>query len=217
MRHSSSGPLSIFNRQAEKFGTTGRERARGIWPITRSTPMCPDEIREIAGASKIMRFGLLAASALIAGLPAFAGEITVEEGFALVSRPNAPAGAIFMVLKNAGDDADTLIGASTSVAERAELHTHIKDGDVIRMREVEGGFDIEAQGARKLERGGDHVMLMGLTQQLDVGSQIEVTLTFEQAGDIVVTLPVKDGASAHGQSDHGHGDDGHGEHSGHDH
>ncbi|MEO0945236.1 MAG: copper chaperone PCu(A)C [Pseudomonadota bacterium] len=168
-----------------------------------------------------MKLGLIAA-ALVAGLPAFADDIKVEDGFALVSRPNAPAGAVFMMLKNTGDVDDTLIGASTSVAERVELHTHIKDGDVMRMREVEGGFEIEANGERALGRGGDHVMLMGLTENLEVGSEIEVTLTFQQAGDLVITVPVKDTASSHGHGSHGHGDHGHGdgddgEHSGHNH
>lgn len=174
-----------------------------------------------------MKLALAVAAALVAAFPAFADDITVEDSFALVSRPNAPAGAVFMVLKNAGE-ADTLIGASTSVAERVELHTHIKDGDIIRMRQAEGGFDIEANGERTLERGGDHVMMLGLTQSLEVGSEIEVTLTFEQAGELVITVPVKDGkAAAHGHSDHGdlrdhagHGDEhaghgDHGDHSGH--
>lgn len=151
-----------------------------------------------------MKFGLIVAAALTAGFPAFAGDITVEDSFALVSRPNAPAGAVFMVLKNASDGADTLIGASTSAAQRAELHTHIQDGDVIRMREAEGGFEVGAQDERKLERGGDHVMLLGLTEPLEVGAEIEVTLTFESAGDVVITVPVKDGKDAHG-SGHGHG------------
>lgn len=153
-----------------------------------------------------MKLALFAAAVFMTALPGFAGDITVEDSYALVSRPNAPAGAVFMVLKNAGE-ADTLIGGSTAAAERVELHTHIKDGDIIRMRPAEDGFDIQAQGERKLERGGDHVMLLGLKEPLEVGSEIEVTLTFESAGDVVITVPVTDGKS--------HGDSGHGDHSGH--
>lgn len=127
-------------------------------------------------------FGLV-----LAALPAVA-EITVEDGYARAS--NRMAGAAFMVIRNDGE-ADRLVDVRSDAAERVELHTHAESGDgVMKMRHVEDGFAIPAQGSHALERGGDHVMFMGLTAPFEQGDTIPVTLVFEEAGEIEVELPV---------------------------
>lgn len=121
-----------------------------------------------------------------------ADPITISDAFARANGPNAKAGAAFMVIENTADTADRLIAAATDRARRVELHTHKIDANgVARMREVEGGFLIPANGGHALKRGGDHVMLMGLTQPFVNGETISVTLTFETAGEIVVDMPVR--------------------------
>jgi copper(I)-binding protein len=71
-----------------------------------------------------------------------------------------------------------------------ELHTHIMDGDVMRMVEVEEGFAVPPVKPIMLERGGMHVMFLGLNRALEQGDEVEVTLTFEDAGDMTVMIPV---------------------------
>ena len=140
---------------------------------------------------------LLSILALLVSLaatgPLLASEpvIRVEDAYARAARPNAPVGAAFMVIVNGGDTADRLIAVASDAAERVELHTHIEDGDgIMRMRPVEGGIAIPADGTHALQRGGDHVMFMGLRAPLEPGGSVTVTLTFETAGDIVVEIPV---------------------------
>jgi len=58
------------------------------------------------------------------------------------------------------------------------------------MVEVEEGFAIPAGGMHSLKRGGDHVMFMGINTPFVQGESITVTLTFEQAGDITLDIPV---------------------------
>ena len=71
------------------------------------------------------------------------------------------------------------------------MHTHSQNADgVMTMPAVPEGFPITAGGELVLERGGDHVMLMGLTRALKDGDMINLTLTFEHAGDVVVDVPV---------------------------
>ena len=125
-------------------------------------------------------------------LPAIAGsEIRIEDGYARASGLRAMAGAAFMHILNTGDTDDQLIAVRTDAAKRAELHTHVEtEGGVMQMRRVEGGFAIPAGGDHWLARGGDHIMLMGLTRPLAQGDSITLTLTFEQAGDITIDLPV---------------------------
>jgi copper(I)-binding protein len=148
---------------------------------------------------------LAAAAAAVIALPAFAAEV-IEVRDPYARSASAMAGAAFMVLANTGAEDDRLIAAATDAAQRVELHTHIEDGDgVMRMVEVEDGIEVPAGGETMLQRGGLHVMMMGLTRPLNQGDQIELTLTFEKAGDVTLTLPVdNERMDGHGMG-HGHG------------
>ena len=131
-----------------------------------------------------------ALSALLIATPVLA-DITVSDAYVRSSTPASKSGAVFMVLSNGGDTEDRLIGASTDAADRAELHTHLQDGNgVMRMVEVKDGIAIPAGGTHALARGGDHVMLMGLSPPLVQGEEITMTLTFEAAGKVEITVPV---------------------------
>jgi copper(I)-binding protein len=134
---------------------------------------------------------LLGGAAALLTLPAFAGDITVADAFARSASPVAKTGAAFMVIENASDQPDRLIEARSDAAARVELHTHLSDGNgVMRMVEVKDGFAIPAGGAHSLQRGGDHVMFMGLTAPFEDGETVSVTLVFEQAGEIDVEIPI---------------------------
>ena len=119
------------------------------------------------------------------------GPIRIEASWARATPPGGKVGGVFVTLINTGDAADRLVSASSGVAERVELHTHIKDGDVMRMREVEGGIPLPPGETVKLQPGGFHVMLLGLAQGLTAGSSVPLTLTFEKAGSVQVDVPVE--------------------------
>ena len=132
-----------------------------------------------------------AAAALSFAMPAFAGDIMVEDAYARTSTMMSKSGAAFMMLMNHGDEDDRLVSASSDVAQRVELHTHKEDANgVMQMLEVEEGFPIPAGGMHALARGGDHVMFMGLNRQLEQGDIVTLTLTFEKAGDMTIEVPV---------------------------
>lgn len=128
--------------------------------------------------------------------PAFAhdftkGDITINHPW---SRPTAHGqanGAAYFELSSAGS-ADRLVAASTPVAAMAELHTHIHDNGVMRMRPVEGGIPFSPGAPAKLAPGGLHVMLMGLKGPLKPGFEFPLTLTFEKVGEITVEVKVAD-------------------------
>lgn len=123
-----------------------------------------------------------------------AGDIAVEQPFARATP--AKVGGVFLVLKNAGGTADRLVKAASPVAASVELHTHVKDGDAMRMRPVEN-IPVPAKGETALEPGGYHIMMIGLKQPLKEGDSFPLTLTFEKAGSVTVTVPVqKAGAPA---------------------
>jgi copper(I)-binding protein len=135
-----------------------------------------------------------AAAALTLALPVLAGETTdimIVDPYVRSSGANATSGAAFMTIMNHTGSDDRLIAATTTAAKKAELHTHKQDANgVMSMIHVRDGFAIAAGETHALVRGGDHVMLMGLTQAFEQGDIISVTLSFEHAGDIVVEIPV---------------------------
>ena len=148
---------------------------------------------------------LAAAAATFLALPALAADIHIDDPFARVSSAMARSGAAFMIIENLGTADDRLVAARSDVAQRVELHTHLEDDQgVMRMIEVEDGFTIPGGGSHGLVRGGDHVMFMGLTRQLAHGDVVELTLVFENAGEITLDVPV----NLERQADHGHGHSG---------
>jgi periplasmic copper chaperone A len=155
------------------------------------------------------------AAALLAATPLFAHDgVHVENAYALTSGPGAMSGAIFFeIVNHSTTSPDRLVAASSDVAQRVELHTHLIDANgVARMVEVEDGFAVEPGATHVLERGGDHVMLMGLTRPLADGDVIELRLVFEREGEMVIEVPVdldrapmQGGHGAHGHGGHGMG------------
>ena len=143
----------------------------------------------IAHSLRAAAFGVLGAALL--AFPALAGDISIMDPYARASGAMAKSGAVFMEIMNAGDSDDRLIAAHTVAAKMVELHTHIEDDNgVMLMREIEGGIALPAGQSHALARGGDHVMLMGLTGTLEQGDMIQLTLTFEKAGDMTIDVPV---------------------------
>ena len=136
------------------------------------------------------RFAAAAFAALLAA-PAFAADIAIEGAFARATPPGAMASAAYMTIGNDGAADDRLVAARTPAAQRVELHQHLMENGVARMREIEGGIPVPAGGAATLEPGGLHVMLMGLTGQLEEGASVPLTLVFERAGEITLEAQVR--------------------------
>lgn len=102
-----------------------------------------------------------------------------------------PMTGLFGTLHNPTGSAVTVTGGSSPVAGKVELHETVRTASgSMRMQPKSGGFVIPAGGSQVLRPGGDHVMLMGLTQALPNGSQVTVTLT-TSAGDVTVTVPAR--------------------------
>jgi periplasmic copper chaperone A len=131
------------------------------------------------------------------------GDLVVESPWARESVTRT--GAAYLTVRNGGDQDDRLVGVSSEVADKAELHSSVMQDGVMKMRAVEG-LDVPAHGEAVLEPGGLHIMLIGLKAPLEEGKSFALTLEFENAGEIEVTTTVEDIAHAGGGGhDHGHG------------
>ncbi|MGB0671997.1 MAG: copper chaperone PCu(A)C, partial [Rhodospirillales bacterium] len=118
---------------------------------------------------------------------ALAGDITIENAWARATPPGAKVGGAFLTIVNAGET-DRLLTAAAAVSDVVELHTHIHDNGIMRMRQVEA-IDT-APGRTELKPGGLHIMFIGLKEPLTAGSHFPVTLTFEKAGALTLDMPV---------------------------
>lgn len=118
-----------------------------------------------------------------------AGDIEIQHPWSRATVEVVPTGVVYMVLRNTGTSTDRLVGVSTPVAQKAELHTHIKDGELVRMRQVEA-IELVSSTSVALEPGGLHVMLIGLKQPLVKDQPFPLTLVFEEAGPVVVQVYV---------------------------
>lgn len=105
--------------------------------------------------------------------------------------------AAYAKITNRGTEADRLVGVSVdaSVALRAELHTTVREGDMMRMQQVDG-WDIAPGETLELAPGGNHVMLIQIARQFVVGQEFTLTLTFQKAGAVQVTVPVMEIATS---------------------
>jgi copper(I)-binding protein len=119
------------------------------------------------------------------------GNIEVESPWSRSTPEGAHIGAAYFTLKNNGKEADTLTALQSEAAERAEIHEHINDNGVMKMRAVKGGVAIPPGGTVTFKPGGYHVMLMGLKQKLNEGASFPLKLTFAKAGDVTVEVKVQ--------------------------
>ena len=117
-------------------------------------------------------------------------EVTIENPYARAVPPGQMMSASFMVLNNSEAKDIALISGSSSVAKSVELHNHINENGVMKMRQVDS-ITVPALGKASLQPGGYHVMLIGLTQDLMEGQKIDLTLKFSDGSSQALTLPVQ--------------------------
>lgn len=96
--------------------------------------------------------------------------------------------AVYVTVSNHGSEPDALVSASTAIATTVELHQTVeKDGKIV----MQPQFDVPAGGRLEMKPGSYHIMLLGLKQPLQPGDAVNVTLTFQKAGEMSVKAPAK--------------------------
>jgi copper(I)-binding protein len=116
-------------------------------------------------------------------------QVEIEKPWIRATAPGAKAAAGYMTVRNKSAQPERLIGGASPAAAKVETHIHVKDGDILRMREVKG-YDIPAGGSVELKPGGAHLMFVDIKKPLNEGDKVPVTLRFERAGEIKVDFHV---------------------------
>ena len=133
-----------------------------------------------------------------------AGDLVITQAWARATPAGAKIGGGFLTIENKGTAPDKLIGVSADGAGKIEVHEMTMNNGVMKMRPVEGGLTIDPGKTVKLAPGGLHLMMMDLKGPLKQGDKMPVTLQFEKAGKVAVTLDVQ-GVGAQGPAAGGGG------------
>jgi copper(I)-binding protein len=123
-----------------------------------------------------------------------AGDLKIEDPWVRAVPPSAQATAAFMTIRNTGDKAVTITGATSPVAAEVEPMITTKQGDGVMGMDFVESFTIPAGGKRILEPGGDHLMLMKLNEVPKAGSKVPLILQTEcegKAASIKLEIPVR--------------------------
>ena len=124
----------------------------------------------------------------------FGADVEIDGAYARASIPNVPNSAAFFVIKNNSDKDIAITSANSDIAEKNELHTHIKENQMLKMMKIEK-LVVPAKSSLELKSGGDHVMLIGLKKELKAGDEISLELSFSDGDKKSFKVPVKDLAS----------------------
>jgi hypothetical protein len=120
-----------------------------------------------------------------------AGDLVITQAWTRATPGGARTGGGFLTIENKGSAPDKLIGASADGAGKIEVHEMAMNNGVMKMRPVDGGLTIDPGKTVKLAPGGFHLMMMDLKNPLKQGDKMPVTLQFEKAGKVAVTLDVQ--------------------------
>lgn len=123
-------------------------------------------------------FALIATLMFVISTQVSAADITIKDAYVRAVAPGQTNSAAYMTIHNHAAEDRTLVAIESPAAEGAELHENIYENDMVKMRRVEGGLTIKAQGMVTLQPGRLHLMLIGLKQKLVPGEMIQLTFKF---------------------------------------
>jgi periplasmic copper chaperone A len=154
----------------------------------------------------------LATAALLAGLFAApvraqevkAGDLVITQAWSRATPGGAKIGGGYLTIENKGTAPDRLIGGSAEVSDKIQVHEMAMNNGVMTMRPLDKGLTIEPGKTVKLAPGGYHLMMFDLKSPLKQGDKVPVTLEFEKAGKVKLSLDVQGvGAAGPGGSSGG--------------
>ena len=159
-----------------------------------------------AGLAAAAVLSLLSVVTLASAHEFKAGDLTIGHPWSRATPEGAKVAGGFLTLTNAGSQPDRLVGVSSPISTKGEVHEMAIDGKgVMTMRPVEGGLEIPAGETVELKPGSYHLMFMGLTARPAEGERFAATLEFEKAGTVDVEFTVEAMGGMPKHEEHGAG------------
>lgn len=133
------------------------------------------------------------------------GPLVIGHPWSRATPPGAPTAGGYMTVENHGPEPDRLVGGTTPMAGRVEIHEMTIQDGIMRMRPLSDGLRIPAHGSVALEPGGYHLMFITPKEPLKAGDELAATLRFEKAGEVDVLFKVEALGAGGGAAHHGDG------------
>jgi copper(I)-binding protein len=133
-----------------------------------------------------------------------AGDLVITQPWSRATPAGAKVAGGYLTIENKGSAPDRLVTGAGDVAGRVEIHEMAMNIGVMTMRPLDKGLTIEPGKTVKLAPGGYHLMLMDLKNPLKQGEKVPLTLEFEKAGKVTLSLDVQ-GVGAQAPIDHSGG------------
>lgn len=154
-----------------------------------------------------MRFIFKVVAALLFASTAFAhdynvGSIHIDHPWSRTTPKGANVASGYLIIENKGATSDRLIGGSSEIAGRFEIHEMTMEGGVMKMRPLEKGIEIAPGKSVKFEPGGYHLMFLDVKQSPMEGKSFKGTLVFEKAGKVDVEYMIEGMGAGSGDMRH---------------
>jgi periplasmic copper chaperone A len=120
-----------------------------------------------------------------------AGSLDISDPWSRATPKGSSVAAGYMKITNSGSTPDRLIGGSSDVASKFEVHEMKMEDGVAKMRPVKGGLEIKPGETVELKPGSFHIMFVDLKKPLSGGEHFKATLAFEKAGTVSVDYDVR--------------------------
>jgi copper(I)-binding protein len=120
-----------------------------------------------------------------------AGDLVITQAWSRATPGGAKIAGGYLTIENKGTAVDRLVGGSGDVAGKIEVHEMAMNNGVMTMRPLDKGLAIEPGQTVKLAPGGYHLMMFDLKEPLKQGDKVPVTLEFEKAGKVKLSLDVQ--------------------------
>lgn len=155
-----------------------------------------------------MKKAVLVLATILASQSVWAKGVEAHDAYARATVAGVKQSGAFVTLINTDAKDNALIGASvsTKLASRTELHNHVNDNGVMRMREVKEGVPLPAGQKVELKPGSYHVMFFDLKQALVAGKKFPLTLKFKDGSSKKVMVTVREMKATQSHGHHQHGD-----------
>ncbi|MCW8929001.1 MAG: copper chaperone PCu(A)C [Gammaproteobacteria bacterium] len=121
---------------------------------------------------------------------AIASDVSIIDPYVRAVPPGQTVSAAFLQLENSSGNTHYIVNASSPVSKVVELHSHVHENGMMKMRQVES-IEIPANGKTVLEPGGLHIMLIGLHDTLKIDQKVAITLEFKDGSSQVIEAPVR--------------------------
>src|SRR4030081_3512923 len=152
-------------------------------------------------ACAIMLVYFIAAPALAEEVKA--GDLVITQAWSRATPGGAKVAGGYLTIENKGSTPDRLIGGSADVADKLQVHQMTMNNGVMTMRPLNTGLTVEPGKTVKLAPGGYQLMMLDLKSPLKQGDKVPVTLEFEKAGKVKLSLDVQ-GMGAQAPAGAGH-------------